>query len=313
MKAIIIFITLLFVTRAGAQLRVDAAGNVGIGTTWPNPANKLDIRGNLLLTDYPTTPEHSLNLRLNVGFAGPTLSTVNDQMFFWSEWVAFHDLYAANYFKISDAKYKSNIKTVTNGIEMVRKLRPVSYTIVDNKYDENGKETEGSSTQIGFIAQEIKAGFPEFDITAMAKEDLLMDYDQLIPVSIAAIQEQQEMIEALKNEISLLKEQVNSLTSTGQNGNTDREPKKQSYLKQNVPNPFNGRTEINYFISDENFQDASIIIFDLNGTLIEKQDIRAHGKGQITIEANRLKAGMYIYSLVVNQKEIDSKRMILLD
>ena len=76
---------------------------------------------------------------------------------------------------------------------------------------------------------------------------------------------------------------------------------------------FNQKTEIKFKINEQNFRNASIVIFDLNGLMIKKYEIQKSGDGSVEINGNELKAGMYIYTLIVNQKEIDSKRMILLN
>jgi hypothetical protein len=39
--------------------------------------------------------------------------------------------------------------------------------------------------------------------------------------------------------------------------------------------------------------------------------LKEKGKGSIEIAQGELKAGMYLYSLVVDNKEIDTKRMII--
>ncbi|MCC7332615.1 MAG: T9SS type A sorting domain-containing protein [Flavobacteriales bacterium] len=79
---------------------------------------------------------------------------------------------------------------------------------------------------------------------------------------------------------------------------------------QNEPNPFKNNTLIKYEIQ-ENFNKASIIIFDLQGTLIDIYPIYESGKNEIKILGSKYKPGMYIYSLLVNGKEVDTKRMIL--
>jgi len=84
----------------------------------------------------------------------------------------------------------------------------------------------------------------------------------------------------------------------------------QSYLEQNIPNPFDIATEIKYFIS-ENSENAILYVFNLQGTLKLQKPIYQKGEGSITIFGSELEAGMYIYSLVVNNKEVDSKKMIL--
>ncbi|HBX52885.1 MAG TPA: secretion protein Por, partial [Bacteroidales bacterium] len=69
-------------------------------------------------------------------------------------------------------------------------------------------------------------------------------------------------------------------------------------------------TVIEYYIS-ENTANASIMIFDLNGKLLKTNNITGSGKGSITIFGNELSQGMYLYSLVINGEERDTKRMIL--
>jgi hypothetical protein len=83
-----------------------------------------------------------------------------------------------------------------------------------------------------------------------------------------------------------------------------------SYLYQNQPNPFSKSTEINYFIS-ENVNHASLLIFDIRGTLIRQIAIHHKGDSKTIINANELQAGTYIYTLLIDGKEIDSKKMIL--
>lgn len=140
-----------------------------------------------------------------------------------------------------------------------------------------------------------------------------MDYDQIIPITVSAIQEQQKIIDSLKNELTLMKEQINSNSSLNINKNNTFSEQNQNVLNQNMPNPFNQKTEIKFKINEQNFRNASIVIFDLNGLMIKKYEIQKSGDGSVEINGNELKAGMYIYTLLVNQKEIDSKRMILLN
>jgi len=83
-----------------------------------------------------------------------------------------------------------------------------------------------------------------------------------------------------------------------------------SFLYQNVPNPFSGKTEIKYFII-ESVKEASLFIFDLQGIMKKQIIINERGSGSIILEGNELKAGMYIYTLICDNQEISSKRMIL--
>jgi hypothetical protein len=50
----------------------------------------------------------------------------------------------------------------------------------------------------------------------------------------------------------------------------------------------------------------------MNGILLKSFPINVTGQNQLTINGSELKVGMYIYTLIVNNKEVDTKRMILL-
>lgn len=143
---------------------------------------------------------------------------------------------------------------------------------------------------------------------------VLLDYNQILPIAIASIQAQQKIIDSLKVEISTIKNDLNTYLSSSRTDHTTYSTiSDKNILNQNSPNPFNESTEIKFSITEQNFKNASILVFDMNGLLIKNYKIQTSGKGSIKISANELKAGMYIYSLIVNENEVDSKRMILLN
>ncbi|MBO5632753.1 MAG: T9SS type A sorting domain-containing protein, partial [Aeriscardovia sp.] len=80
-------------------------------------------------------------------------------------------------------------------------------------------------------------------------------------------------------------------------------------LMQNTPNPFSERTVIRFTLP-ENAQNAYIYIFDMQGKMQKQIPVNASMQS-VTVNGYELSAGMYIYSLVVNGKEVDTKRMIL--
>ena len=81
-------------------------------------------------------------------------------------------------------------------------------------------------------------------------------------------------------------------------------------LYQNSPNPFNAETSIRYTLP-ENVVNAELYIYNLQGNQIRKYSISERGEGCLHINASELEAGMYIYALIADGKEIDTKRMIL--
>ena len=52
-------------------------------------------------------------------------------------------------------------------------------------------------------------------------------------------------------------------------------------------------------------------MFDLQGNSKLTLPIETFGNGSVNISAQALSAGMYVYTLVVNNNIVDSKRMIL--
>ncbi|MCF2491452.1 tail fiber domain-containing protein [Dyadobacter sp. CY347] len=96
----------------------------------------------------------------------------------------------------SDARLKRNIQTLDNGLDIVSKLKPVSYekkaSITNSDY--NKKE-------IGLIAQDVQKTLPE--LVSEGKDPdktLALDYNSLIPILTRAIQEQQVLIEKMSVE-----------------------------------------------------------------------------------------------------------------
>ena len=81
-------------------------------------------------------------------------------------------------------------------------------------------------------------------------------------------------------------------------------------LEQNAPNPFNQNTMINYSLP-EKAGNAVINITDMNGKVIKTVALTEKGKGQLVLEAGQLAAGTYRYSLIVNGKLLDTKKMVL--
>ncbi len=133
-----------------------------------------------------------------------------------------------NWSTISDGRYKKNIKEDVKGLEFIMKLRPVTYNLniqaLDQKFqkDDSGKMNMSAKTaptekeniiQTGFVAQEVEqaavaTGY-KFSGVDKPKTDAGLyglRYSEFVVPLVKAIQEQQQMIEALKKENQLQKE-----------------------------------------------------------------------------------------------------------
>lgn len=110
---------------------------------------------------------------------------------------------AVAYNTSSDARLKTNVKTITDGLARIKKLRPVTY---------NWKNT--GQADDGFIAQEVQQ-VPEFAIrvNAVGKADdgsdmYGVDYMRFTAVLTAALQEAATKIEALEARLATLEAKV---------------------------------------------------------------------------------------------------------
>ena len=108
----------------------------------------------------------------------------------------------------SDERIKSNIKTLTSGLDVVRQLNPVSYRQHASIFEENGIEIDQTNytNSVGFLAQELEKVMPEVVHRPENESTDLwsVTYEKLIPVLTKAIQEQQTMIDQLQSRIDQL-------------------------------------------------------------------------------------------------------------
>ncbi len=205
-------------------------------------------------------------------------------------------------FIASDKRYKRDIQPLSSALTSLSQLRGVSYAYNSQQFS---RRSFPQGKSMGFIAQEVEAVFPEL-VQKNAEGYLAVNYDGLIPVLVEGMKEQQALIEQQQKAIEALEVKVNQLTS----GEKIEVTNIKATLYQNKPNPFNVATQISYQIANDASQ-ANLYINDLQGNQIKHITIDKKGKGEVTIQANELKAGMYIYTLIVDGEEVDTKRMIL--
>lgn len=137
-----------------------------------------------------------------------------------------------------------------------------------------------------------------------------MNYTELIPVIIKAMQEQQAQIKLLTETNKALQSEMEYLKSSiSKNQHNYPLTSVNGYLKQSVPNPSTGNTVISYYVPS-NAGLAQIKIIDIRGSTI-KTFTAGKGEGQINIKNSALPAGTYNYSLVINNNIVDTKQMVL--
>lgn len=245
----------------------------------------------------------------------------------------YTDVSANSFVVSSDSRLKSNVKTLSQSAGLLSDLNPVSYTLVsqsamreknDIKSADILTEVEGTDTDVndkspiapdsriryGFLAQEVKELFPAL-VIENGDGTLGIDYIGFIPLLVDAIRDLESRVREQEDEIAVL-------------GGSDAIRKKSAatvrerllaegcVLEQNSPNPFSATTTIGCTLP-ETVSEATIFIYDLQGQQLLRRELSERGSTGVIIEASSLAPGMYIYSLIADGAEIDSKRMIVTD
>lgn len=203
----------------------------------------------------------------------------------------------------SDRRFKTNVQKLESVNEKISKLNGYTY---EYKAEEFKEKNFSKGNQIGLIAQEVKEVFPQL-VVEDAKGYLAVNYQGMIPVLLEAIKGQQQQIKELQTIIQ------NSAKENGppaQISNVNLSDTQILVLEQNVPNPFAEQTTINYTLT-EGIQKAQILFYNAEGRLVNTAELKASaGQGRLDVFASDLTNGIYTYTLVVDGKIIDSKKMI---
>ncbi|MGB3181722.1 MAG: tail fiber domain-containing protein [Cyclobacteriaceae bacterium] len=199
----------------------------------------------------------------------------------------------------SDERLKKDFNEIVDARSMINEMHPVSYAW--NRNVAPGQNLK-DKRMIGFKAQELRAILPEA-VTEDEDGYLGIKYSAVIPVLVAALQEQNQTIADQQQRIENLERGIAESPASGQN-------MKRIELFQNEPNPFNSETNIRLNLP-QNVQNATLYIYDMNGRQIKELSVEERGQVSARIDGGELGAGMYIYALVADGKAIDSKRMIL--
>ena len=152
-------------------------------------------------------------------------------------------------------------------------------------------------------ADRLEEAFP--DLVYINKDGTKMiNYMEMIPLLVQSINELSAEIAQLKGQTSEGAVKAARVTTGIQSAASA-----QNRLYQNTPNPFKEQTVIRFSLADD-VQSAAICIFDMTGKTIKKMPISS-GMESVSVGGYELGEGLFLYSLVVNGQEIDTKRMII--
>ena len=231
------------------------------------------------------------------------------------------NVFSTGNFQTSDERLKKNIKDLESGMNIINQLHPKTYQFRnDGNYAYLHLPT---GNHIGLLAQDLEKVIPEAvkdagintaklktgrPVEGEKGEDInfkAVNYTELIPVLIKALQEQDA-------KIKILTEMVEKLSVGAKASPTSSEIKlNDASLEQNIPNPSaNNSTKINYNIP-AGASKAEMIITDAYGKKVKQLSLTNHGKSTLSIDTMGLSSGTYTYTLFVDGKMIEAKKMMV--
>jgi hypothetical protein len=204
--------------------------------------------------------------------------------------------YTGTLSRASDAKLKEEIRSISNGLELVLKLKPVEY-----KYKQITDASFTKTKQAGFIAQEVFSILPhvvtneQFALLnteeSADKSYLGIDYISLIPYLVSAIQEQQKLIKKLLNQST-----ENNKESTDFVDN---------YFTV-YPNP--GINEVVIEIQEDLPKTKLIKIYNESGVIVSDLEVKT---SSLVLNTTGWKKGTYYVCLMLSNIPVETKRLLL--
>lgn len=224
----------------------------------------------------------------------------------------------------SDQKLKQNIRDASGAMAIINQLHPKLYEF---RHDGNYAAMKLPMGQhYGLIAQDLEKVLPNLvknskfevrpnsdqpltkdnvkELQATAKPEVIdfkaVNYTELIPVLIKALQEEDAKVEQLTR-------QVNALTASNASAlNSNGSVKLSSASLQSVPNPAKNSTKI-FYSNVPNGSTAQLIIMDASGKTIKQLQLPKSSNGSVNIDVSALSVGTYSCSLIVDGKLLNTK------
>lgn len=244
---------------------------------------------------------------------------------------------------LSDGRFKENVQENVPGINFIMKLRPVTYNLnyrkcdlfvrgTDTMLESNRYEELYNIKQTGFIAQEVEKAasdlnydFHGVDKPQNKKTPYGLRYSEFVVPLVKAVQEQQNMLqtqastidslqqtlaqqqEVLSSVLSQLQE-IKECCSRESGGNTIAPQSNPAQLFKAVPNPTSGAAAIYYYVPQTS-KVAKIQLTSTSGQILQTIAIGNFGYDSAPVQVGNLAGGTYLYSLIVDDQLIDTKKL----
>jgi hypothetical protein len=235
------------------------------------------------------------------------------------------------YYAVSDSTLKTDVVDIFNPFKLLENLRPRKYNF------KGGEDGSIKIPQFGFIAQEVtRSDVPEI-VSRIDNGLLAVEYQQVIPILVEAVQQQQTTISAQQAVIDAQKAELDAIRTWSQvvseklgilppattvtqpvagarvnaSAASVEQPQmvNNNRVLQNSPNPSNGYTEIFYEL--QNNTQASITITDQQGRTRKAFSNLQAGSNKVMVNTRDLEPGVYTYSMLANGRNTGSKQMVI--
>jgi hypothetical protein len=193
------------------RLKIAADGVVTIGNLSfdGTSSSSLISAGNVILNvsgGILTSGSTSLDLQFQVPVTGVGTSTAAKLDAPTGDWFTNDGSVSS----LSDSRLKKDITTLTDGIDIVKQLRPITFKYDDTTQDEDGNKYLGAASETvryGFVAQEVESVAPQYVASREGKvkgktvSDLKsLSQTRMIPMLVKSIQELEARITTLEGE-----------------------------------------------------------------------------------------------------------------
>lgn len=214
----------------------------------------------------------------------------------------------------SDIRLQENVislcedRAESHALEKLLEMNVIKYNMVKRDYSDDGDSIAVvpdedadrylKRSHYGLSAQELQSIYP--DLVSEGQDGYLcINYIELVPILIQSIQELKQELNDVKNGTDKTRGTTDLAISTAS----------QNVLYQSSSNSINENAIIRYKVAD-NIRSASVNIYDLQGKMLKEYPVSS-GNGSISVSGYELGEGLFLYSLVVNGQEIDTKKMII--
>jgi hypothetical protein len=195
------------------------------------------------------------------------------------------------YLTWSDQRFKKNISSDYTTYQQLYQIKIYQYQY---------KDFEPEKTRYGVIAQELKEILPDM-VAGDDEKGLSVNYAEMIPLLIRAVQDQKQTIDILSNEVSSLKKELTKVQ-------VENSIEIEQHEMVIYPNPSNSSVKISFNKNLKN-SNSYIEVVNLNGEVI--RNIPRRGGETIEISNDELQKGVYFVRYILDGELKETKRLLI--